>query len=107
MFKVLYKRGMYFMKMKDIIYKNIKDNFILYFVLVIILMVGISAGAITINVLNGEQSQSLISFLNSFFKVLSQEKIESFALLMQSLANNFQTIVLIWILGITVIGVPV
>lgn len=95
------------MKMKDIIYKNIKDNFILYFVLVIILMVGISAGAITINVLNGEQSQSLISFLNSFFKVLSQEKIESFALLMQSLANNFQTIVLIWILGITVIGVPV
>ncbi|WP_352420054.1 stage II sporulation protein M [Proteiniborus sp.] len=93
--------------MKDIIYKNIKDNFVVYFLLVLILMVGISAGAITINVLNKEQSQSLISFLNSFFKVLSQEKIESFTLLKHSLANNLQTIILIWILGITVIGLPI
>lgn len=79
----------------------------LYFLLVLALMIGISAGAITINVLNEEQSQGLISFLDSFFKVLSQEKIDSFTLLKHSLANNFQTIVLIWILGITVIGLPI
>lgn len=101
------KGGYTFLKMKDIVYKNIKDNFILYFLLVLILMVGISAGAITINVLRKEQSQSLISFLNSFFKVLSQEKIENFTLLKHSLVNNLQTIILIWILGITVIGLPI
>ncbi len=95
------------MKMKDIIYKNIKDNFIQYFLLVLILMIGISAGAITINVLSKDQSQSLISFLNSFFKVLSNEKIESFTLLKHSLVNSLQTIILIWFLGITVIGLPI
>lgn len=92
--------------MKNSIYKNIKDNFILYFLLVLILMVGISAGAITINALGKEQSQNLISFLDSFLKVLSQEKIDSFTLLKHSLINNLQTIILIWILGITVIGLP-
>jgi len=45
--------------------------------------------------------------MNSFFKVLSQEKIDSFILLKHSLVNNFQTIILIWILGITVIGLPI
>lgn len=79
----------------------------LYFLLVLALMIGISAGAITINVLNEEQSQGLISFLDSFFKVLSQEKIDSFTLLKHSLVNNFQTIILVWILGITVIGLPI
>ncbi|WIV10978.1 stage II sporulation protein M [Proteiniborus sp. MB09-C3] len=95
------------MGIKDIVYKNIKDNFILYFLLVLALMIGISAGAITINVLNEEQSRSLISFLDSFFKVLSQEKIDSLTLLKHSFVNNFQTIILIWILGITVIGLPI
>ncbi|WP_242942464.1 stage II sporulation protein M [Proteiniborus sp. DW1] len=92
---------------KDIVYKNIKDNFILYFLLVLALMIGISAGAITINVLNEEQSHSLIGFLDSFFQVLSKEKIDSFILLRHSIVNNLQTIVLIWILGITVIGLPI
>lgn len=103
----LYERGIYFLGIKDIVYKNIKDNFILYFLLVLALMIGISAGAITINVLNEEQSRSLISFLDSFFKVLSQEKIDSLTLLKHSFVNNFQTIILIWILGITVIGLPI
>lgn len=103
----LYERGINFLAIKDVIYKNIKDNFILYFLLVLAFMIGISAGAITINVLNEEQSHSLISFLDSFFKVLSQERIDSFILLKHSMANNFQTIILIWILGITVIGLPI
>ncbi len=70
-------------------------------------MIGISAGAITVNILNEDQSQNLISFLDSFFKVLSQEKIDSFTLLKHSFINNFQTIIIIWILGITVIGLPI
>ncbi|MFA5524262.1 MAG: stage II sporulation protein M [Tissierellales bacterium] len=95
------------MIIKDAFYKNIKDNFTLYFLLALALMIGISAGAITVNILNEDQSQNLISFLDSFFKVLSQEKIDSFTLLKHSFINNFQTIIIIWILGITVIGLPI
>ncbi|SDY49046.1 stage II sporulation protein M [Proteiniborus ethanoligenes] len=95
------------MKIKGIIYKDVKENFILYFLLVLALMIGISAGAITISVLSKDQSQSLISFLDSFFKVLNQEKIDSLILLKQSILNNIQTIILVWILGLTVIGAPI
>lgn len=89
------------------IFKDIKQNFMLYFLLVLALMIGISTGAITINVLNKGQNQSLISFLDSFFQVLNQEKIDSLILLKHSIINNLQTILLVWILGITVIGAPI
>lgn len=94
------------MSIKEVVYRNIKENFILYFLLVIALMIGISAGAITINMLNREQTQSLISFLDSFFKILDQEKIDNINIMKHSFSNNFQTVVSIWVLGITVIGLP-
>ncbi len=70
-------------------------------------MIGISTGAITIKVLNEGQKDSLIGFLNSFFKILDQDAISSLTLLKQSLLNNIQTIALMWFLGIIVIGLPI
>lgn len=70
-------------------------------------MIGISSGAITIKVLNTGQKNELINFLDSFFKVLNENSISSFSLLKQSLMNNLQTVILIWILGIIVVGIPV
>lgn len=93
--------------MKELVYKHIKENFIIYFLLIVVLMIGISAGAITIHVLSDEQNENLINFLDSFFNVLSEEKIENFTLLKHSFINNLQTAILIWILGITVIGLPI
>lgn len=102
----LYERGIKLLSIKEVVYRNIKENFILYFLLVVALMIGISAGAITINMLSREQTQSLISFLDSFFKILDQEKIDNINIMKHSFSNNFQTIVFIWVLGITVIGLP-
>lgn len=70
-------------------------------------MIGISAGAIMVNVLDNSEKQEMISFLDSFFKVLNQNNIDSFELFKQSLINNIQTLFLVWVLGITVIGIPI
>lgn len=60
-----------------------------------------------VNVLDYSQKHEMINFLDSFFKVLNQNNIDSFELLKQSLVNNIQTILLVWLLGITVIGLPI
>ncbi|MGF7057029.1 stage II sporulation protein M [Brassicibacter mesophilus] len=94
------------MKIKEFVYKHINNNFLLYFLLVLFLMIGISAGAITVSVIDNSQKQEMISFLNSFFKILNQNNVDSFILLKHSLLNNVQTLFFIWLLGIIVIGVP-
>jgi len=94
------------LKIREIVYRHINNNFLLYFLLVLFLMVGISAGAITVNVLDNSQKQEMISFLNSFFKILNQDSVDSFILLKHSLLNNVQTLLLIWLLGIIVLGIP-
>jgi stage II sporulation protein M len=94
------------LKIKEFVYKHINNNFLLYFLLVLFLMIGISAGAITVSVIDNSQKQEMISFLNSFFKILNQNNVDSFILLKHSLLNNVQTLFFIWLLGIIVIGVP-
>lgn len=71
------------------------------------MLIGISGGAITIKVVNAEQKKDLIDFLDSFFKILNEGDINSFALLKQSILNNLQTVLFIWFFGIIVIGIPV
>ncbi|RKD34552.1 stage II sporulation protein M [Thermohalobacter berrensis] len=95
-------------RLKQLLYNHFKNRILLYFIVLICLMVGISAGAITIKVLDANQKKELISFLDSFFKILNEDnKINSYLLLKHSLTNNLQTILSIWLLGITIIGLPV
>lgn len=70
-------------------------------------IIGISSGAFTVKTLADYQKQELISYMKNFFQVLSNKPIDAFSVFKQSLTNNLQTAVFIWILGITVIGMPI
>jgi stage II sporulation protein M len=70
------------------------------------LLIGISAGAFTVKALSDVQKQELIGYLRSFFQFISENTYDSFSILKQSLLNNIQTGVLIWLLGITIVGIP-
>ncbi|MTI48176.1 MAG: stage II sporulation protein M [Firmicutes bacterium] len=94
-------------KLSELFNRHFRENFFIYFVSILSLMIGVSVGAITIKILNTNQKHELISFFDSFFKVLNESSISSLDLLKQSLFNNLQTVLLIWILGIIVIGIPV
>lgn len=69
-------------------------------------MVGISSGAFTVKALSDQHKGELISYMESFFQILSQKSFDAFSVLKQSLINNLQTGILTWILGVTIIGIP-
>ncbi|WP_077367645.1 stage II sporulation protein M [Anaerosalibacter sp. Marseille-P3206] len=94
-------------KIRNWIFKHFKDNFTAYFTMCILLVVGIVVGAITIKVLNVEEKNQILSFFNSFFKLLNKEDMNSSLLLKESLIGNMKTILIIWLTGVVIIGIPV
>lgn len=89
---------------KSMTSKHIKNFLLLYFIVLIFFIAGISAGAFTVDALGAEQKGELVSYFQGFFKVLNKEPVCSGAVFRQSLINNLQFIILIWFLGITVVG---
>lgn len=86
---------------------HIKSNMGLYFFVLVFFSIGIAVGAFTVRALDDTQKQALIKYLQGFFQVLTSKNIDSPGVLIQSIKNNIQTIFIIWILGITIIGIPI
>lgn len=96
-----------FYRIKRWLLKHFQDNFLIYFSLTIIFVIGIVIGAITIKVLNIEQKNDIITFLNSFFKTMDSSGLDNLSVLKQSIIDNFKTIGLVWITGLIIIGIPI
>lgn len=94
-------------RLHDRISAHISSNIGVYFLVLTIFAIGIAAGTFTVRALDDTQKQSLIKYLQGFFQILLSRDIDSMAVLKQSVSNNLQTVLIIWILGITVIGIPV
>ncbi|MDF2546442.1 MAG: stage sporulation protein [Anaerosolibacter sp.] len=95
-----------FRKMREIAGRHIQGNLVIYFIVIMFLLIGISAGAFTVKALSDVQKQELIGYLRSFFQFINENSYDTFSILKQSLLNNIQTGVLIWLLGITIVGIP-
>lgn len=94
-------------KLKNWLYRHFKDNFLVYFTIIVFLIIGIIIGAVSIRILDSDQKGQVIIFFNSFFKLISNDEVDSFLLLKESILNNLKTIFLIWITGIIIIGIPI
>lgn len=88
------------------IIKHIEGNLLTYFFTILFFMIGISSGAFMSKALTEGENKELILYLNNFFRIVDSKTIDHFSVLKQSLLNNFQTGILIWVLGVTVIGIP-
>ncbi len=95
-----------FRKLREVILKHIQGNIVIYFVVIMFFVVGISSGAFTVKALSDQHKGELIRYMQSFFQVLNQKSFNEFSVLKQSLVNNLQTGILTWILGVTIIGIP-
>jgi len=71
-----------------------------------IFVIGVSAGAFTVNGLSTLQKDELIQYLKGFLQIMDKQSINSNELLMISLQENTKIIVLLWVLGVTIIGIP-
>ena len=93
---------------KDLIIRHLYDNFKLYLIVIIIFIIGIVAGVIFINNVNGDQATEIQNYITEFINLLKQDyHIDTGLLLKKSLSDNLILIITIWLLGSTVIGIPI
>lgn len=97
---------MLFSMILDYFKKHVKDYLTLYTVVSCGFLIGIFIGAFTVNELNMHQERELVSYLKGFFSFLRSTEIENLSIFSQSIINNTQIMLLIYFLGISVIGAP-
>lgn len=93
-------------KIREMLVKHIKNNSNTYFFLFIAFIVGVSAGAFTVNGLSTMQNEELSNYFQGFLQLLDNQKIDSNELLKIGFMENFRMIVFMWVLGVTIIGIP-
>ncbi|RYL94833.1 stage II sporulation protein M [Sporolactobacillus sp. THM7-4] len=95
-------------KAKGILFIHIKEHLSLYTFITGLFLMGIVFGAIIVNSLPYESKSDLLNYLKQFFIELARGQIADSPLLFrESLFNDLQYIGFIWLLGLTVIGLPI
>ncbi len=79
----------------------------MYLFLVVILLIGIISGSVFITILDEHDKVTVINQIKSFFSKVQANEINYISALKNSLTSNLIYIVLIWLLGISVIGIPI
>lgn len=93
---------------KELILRHIYDNIKLYLIVIIILVVGIIAGVVFVNNTSAEEAQEIQNYIIEFINLLKQgNSIDTGQLLKKSLGDNITLIIIMWLIGSTVIGIPI
>ncbi|GEB77132.1 stage II sporulation protein M [Sporolactobacillus inulinus] len=99
---------MFSQRIKIALKQHISDYLSLYTFVTGLILMGIIFGAIVVNCLSYESKSNLLHYLQQFFGELAQHQIaEPQALFKESFLHHFQLILLIWVLGLSIIGLPV
>jgi len=99
--------------MKKRLYQNIAANHFreyssVYIFVIVLFLMGVIFGAVVVNSLSFSQKEDLFYYLSQFFGGLTNGKqAEANDLFLQSLLHNSKYIGLMWVLGISIVGLPV
>jgi stage II sporulation protein M len=86
---------------------HLKEYANLYIFVSVILLFGVVFGAIIVNSMNVSQKQDVLTFLTQFFgQVHNEGFVNGKDVFVTSYSTHLKFIALIWILGISVIGLP-
>ena len=91
-------------KYMDKLRSNIRINKNLFVFLVVIIAVGVASGSIFVTVLNDSDKTMVSDYLNNFFNNLNSNNLNYSGTLINTLIFTLGLVILIWILGISVIG---
>ncbi|MBA4495704.1 stage II sporulation protein M [Paenactinomyces guangxiensis] len=87
---------------------HVQNQKSLYIFITVLFMMGVIFGAVIVNTLDPAQKEGLLNYLSYFFQGLEQNSIaESEIAFQHSMGDHLKTIGLMWILGLSVIGIPV
>ena len=91
-------------KYMDKLKNNIRINKNLFVFLVVIIAVGVASGSIFVTVLNDSDKMMVSDYLNNFLNNLNSNNLNYNGTLINTLIFTLGLAILIWILGISVIG---
>ncbi len=95
------------MKIMDKLKIKVKlDKKILLFLL-ILLIIGITVGSIFVTILNQSDKSLVNEHLNDFLNSVEGNKLDFSLALKNNLVSNILYVLIIWLLGISVIGLPI
>ncbi len=86
-----------------------KANIVAYFFIILIFIIGVVVGALAVKTLPDEQKSQLIGYLHIFFTGLTQDggiNTTSENMITSVMFTNGKSILLMWILGFTIVGIP-
>ena len=79
-----------------------------YFIFItILLIIGFIAGSFFITILSSDDKKLVGETVSNFFIQIKNNKIDNIYSLRTSLITNFLYIIFIWLLGISIIGIPI
>lgn len=85
---------------------HIPQKQIIYGVIILSLLIGVGVGAVFANHINPIQNQELTRYVDDFFVKYTENSIEQTYVLKNSLLGYGKVVLFFWILGFTVIGMP-
>lgn len=86
---------------------HVENQKSLYIFVTVLFMMGVIFGAVIVNTLDPMQKEGLLNYLSYFFRGLGQDAIaDSEVAFQHALGDHLKTVGLMWILGLSVIGIP-
>lgn len=93
---------------QKVVQVHLKDHRSIYTFTVVLMIMGVIFGALIVNSLALSEKQDLITYLQQFFGEMSGGQFSSADdMLRQSFSHNLKYIGVMWILGLSVIGLPI
>lgn len=93
---------------KKTIKEHVARNIRIYTILIIIFFVGLIIGIVVVNNSNETQRAEISEYINTFINDLKNgAKLDYFKLLKTSFGNNLITVIILWFMSSTVIGIPI
>lgn len=95
------------MKILDKLKDKVKINKKISLFLFIILIIGVIFGAIYTVILSKTDKELVMEYLNNFVNKIKTNDLNYVGTLINTLISNISFIIIIWLLGISVIGIPI
>jgi stage II sporulation protein M len=85
---------------------KISENLLLYIIVLVCLCTGIVLGIYAVKYMASFERNDLTNYLSNFMTSVNTSETKKFAVLIQTVKNNLPIIVIIWFLGLTMVGMP-
>lgn len=94
-------------KILALVNKHVENNFWLYVGSLLCVCTGIVMGIYSVRYMGGFEKSDLLSYLKNFSNTINSGSINYKSILVETIKSNIPMLMVVWFLGLTMIGIPV